>query len=241
MAKEITVPDILLKLSYIFTKDMYLINNRYCIGGAETEDDLVSKCICILPPDIGNLFIDYFGANQVIYFENIKKAKSSYGTEDEYKYVKIRLEERIKKQLTDNKDNLMKIINSIKGWDQFNLNEDQINSIMNDGNTLVLFKDDPEIPDVIISKSIFPLVKSKDFNNIFYSVFKARNLKNMYTLILNYDYSIFQFYNIIYYLKENKKKDTNLKTLKTQIKSNEEAINKRKEGIDNESTVGTAN
>lgn len=220
MAKEVTVPEVLIKLSSIFTKDMYLINSRYCIGGNETEDETVGKSICILSPDIADIFVDYFGSSNVIYFENIKKAKAAYGTEDEYKYVKVRIEERTKKQLIDSKDNLMKVVDSVKTWSQFSLTEEQVESIMTDGNTLVLFKDNNDIPEVTVSKSIFPLIKSKDFNNIFYNVSKARNLKNMFTLVLNYDHNIFQFYNIIYYIKESKKA-TNLKTLEKQTEKSD--------------------
>ena len=217
MAKELTVPDILIKLSSIFTKDMYLIQNRYCIGGNETEDETVGKSICILSPDIAEIFVDYFGNLPVIFFDNIKKAKAAYDTEDEYKYVKVRIEERNKKQLIDTKDSLMKIIDSIKGWNQFNFTEEQISSIMDDGNTITLFENNNDIPEVTVSKSIFPFIKAKDFDNVYYSVSKARNLKNMYTLVLSYDHSIFQFYNVLYYIKESKKA-TNLKSLEKQTK-----------------------
>jgi hypothetical protein len=221
MSKEITVPDILNKLSSIFTKDMYLIQSRYCIGGNETEDETAGKSICVLSPDIADIFVDYFGSSNVIYFENIKKAKSAYGTEDEYKFVKVKLEERNKKQLIDTKDSYMKIIDSVKGWERFNFNEEQIESILTDGNTITLFEGNSSVPEVTVSKTIFPLIKSKDFNNIFYNVSKARNLKNMYTLVLNYDHNTFQFYNIIYYIKESKNK-TNLKSLEKQSNKTEE-------------------
>jgi hypothetical protein len=220
MAKEITVPDVLNKLSNIFTKDMYLIQNRYCIGGNETDDETAGKSICILSPDIMDIFIDYFGNTQVIFFENLKKAKATFNTEDEYKYVKVRIEERNKKQLIDNKDGLMKTIDSIKGWNQFEFTEKELDLIMNEGNVITLFKDNNDIPEVTISKSIFPSIKQKDFSNVYYSVSKAKNLKNMYTLVLSYDHNIFQFYNIIYYIKESKKV-TNLKSLEKQVdKSN---------------------
>jgi len=221
MSKEITVPDILNKLSSIFTKDMYLIQSRYCIGGNETEDETAGKSICVLSPDIADIFVDYFGSSNVIYFENIKKAKSAYGTEDEYKFVKVKLEERNKKQLIDTKDSYMKIIDSVKGWERFNFSEEQIESILTDGNTITLFEGNSSVPEVTVSKTIFPLIKSKDFNNIFYNVSKARNLKNMYTLVLNYDHNTFQFYNIIYYIKESKNK-TNLKSLEKQSNKTEE-------------------
>ena len=212
MAKEITVPDVLLKLSYIFSKDMYLINSIYCIGGTETEDSTVGKTICRLSPNITDIFVDYFGNSPAIYFDNLKKAKSVYGTEEEYKYIKVQMEDRYKKQLYDRKDNLMKIIDSIKSWDQFTLTEEQITAVIDNGETITLFEDNNEIPDVLVSKTIFPMIKSKDFANLYYSVSKARNLKNMYILVLSYDHEIFQYYNIIYYLKEVKKK-TNLKSL----------------------------
>lgn len=214
MAKEITVPDILTKLSNIFTKDMYLIDSRYCIGGNETNDESVSKSICILNPDISDIFIDYFGNSSVIFFENIKKAKTAFGTEDEYQYVKTHIEERNKKQLIDNRDNLMKTISNISGWEQFNFTDTEIESIMTDGSVTTLFKDRNDVPEVTVSKSIFPFIKAKDFDKVYYNVSKAKNLKNMYVLIVSYDHVQFQFYNIIYYLKESKK-TSNLKTLNT--------------------------
>ena len=181
MAKknEITVTDVLLKLSYIF-KDMYLINSTYCIAGSETDSDAVGKFICILSPEITDIFVDYFGNISVMYFENIKKAKAIFGTGDEYKYIKTQMEESKKKQFYDKKDTLMKVVDSIKDWDTFKLTEEQIADIMDNGQTITLFEDEANIPNVLVSKSIFPLLKSKDFNNIYYGVTKARNLKNMY-------------------------------------------------------------
>jgi len=218
--KEITVPDVLNKLSTIFTKDMYLVQNRYCIGGNETEDETIGKSICILSPDIVDIFIDYFGNTQVIFFENIKKAKSAFGTEDEYKYVKVRMEERNKKQHIDAKDNLMKVIDSIKGWSQFNFTEEELHSIMDEGTTVTLFNNS-DVPPVTVSKSIFPSIKAKDFDSLYYNVSKTRNLKNTYTFVLSYDHEIFQFYNILYYIKETKK-STNLKSLDKQTNKSAE-------------------
>ena len=38
MAKIDLVKDLLVKINNVFRTDMYLIHNKYCIGGIESED-----------------------------------------------------------------------------------------------------------------------------------------------------------------------------------------------------------
>lgn len=205
MAK-LTIPELLTKLSNVFKKDMYIIQSLHCIGGDSSESENAGKAIVTLDKDMSDSIKDYFGDSAVIYFNDIKKAKAAFDTEEEYLYIKISMEEKDKKAIFEKRDSLLKIVQNISDWKHFNFTDNQLKALFDDSEMILLFSDNPDIPEVYITKSLFPLVTRKDITNLYYSAFKTRNIKNTYTLVTSFDFDYFQVYNIFYYLKMEKKK-----------------------------------
>ena len=196
--------NVLTKLSNVYKSDMYIVNNRYCIGGPNTyKDGPAGKSLCILSDDVVDDIIDHFGQPQIIYFKDIKKAKATFNTEDEYMQIETSFDEKLKRSIPESKDLLMKTFKSIETWDHFNFTEDQVKALFNDGEIVTLFSDNKNVPEIYVTKDIFPLVSDKNINTLFYSVGKQKHNQkqgiNYLYLSLGTDY--FQLYKEIAYIK----------------------------------------
>ena len=204
MSKKALIPDILLKLSNIYKEDMYFINSMYCIGGITSDDSAIGKSFCILEKERADDIRDYFGNLPVIYIKNLKKAKEFYSTEFEYQYVQAQVEEKLKKELIEKKDEYLSIINSTKKWNQFHFTDDEVKALIKDNERITLFTNDKDIPSLEVTKCVFPMITEKGLNNLMYTVGKTKNVKNAYTLITNMNHDYFQIYNFIRYIRIDK-------------------------------------
>lgn len=191
MAK-ITFKDLLTKLSNLYS-DMYLINNTYVLAGNESSTNNRGEYFCILNPDMTKLCNDVFDKSKIYYISNIKKAKVSL---DEYS-EEVKLNNTIDLLKSTLKENQKSIL-SISNWEKLSLSEEEINKIFEERETIELFKDNDSIPNITISKSIFPLITEKNISDVYY-VIKQNNEIN--ELILSLDFPLFQLYMFYTYIK----------------------------------------
>ena len=194
MAK-FTFKDILTKVSNVFKNDMYIIDYQFCLGGRESEDSNRSTFLCVLTPELMELVKEQFPENKNIFFSNVKKAKDDLSL-----YSDIKIKEDELKRITEKRNHIMKIISSIKSWNNFNFDETTVTNIFKNGDSIELFQDDEKIPSVTIGKTLFPLVTEKNANNMYYSVILPKENSDIYQLITSFDTEWFQIYNIIQYL-----------------------------------------
>lgn len=198
MAKEITLNDILTKISNILKTDMYLMDYSYCIGGKESEEKTVGENILFLSPIAIELFKKQFPENPNVFFIDIKKSKG-----DLEEFCKKDISENEKEEYIKRRDFLIHIIKNQDEWDSFSFTEEEIDILYKECGTIELFKDDKKRNAVIISKSIFPMVTEKDINNVCFTVFDDKNDEDMGNLLLSYDSEYFQIYSLIRFVKMN--------------------------------------
>lgn len=202
VANKNSLSTVLMKLATIYKYDMYLINCRYCVNGPITsKDGPAGKTLCILTDDVVDDVIDHFGQPSVIYFKNVKKAKAAFNTEDEYMQIETSFDEKTKKSISESRDLLMKTFKSIDTWNQFNFTEDQIKALFTNGEIVTLFSDNKDIPEVYVTKDIFPLVTDKNINTLYYAVSKQKHKQDINYLYLSLDSDYFQIYKEIAYIK----------------------------------------
>lgn len=207
MAKEITVNDVLTKISSILKTDMYLIDYCHCIGGKESEEKTVGENILLLSPKAIDLFKKQFPESPSIFFSDIKKAKTDIATIlegnklEEEEYWKVDIPENEKKEYVKRRDFLIDIIKKQDIWDNFSFTEEELNILYKKCGTIELFENDKNRNTVIISKSIFPMVSEKEVNNVCYTVFDDKDDEDMGNLLLCYDSEYFQIYSLIRFVK----------------------------------------
>lgn len=195
MAK-FTFNDLMTKISNVFKSDLYILNNKYCIGGAESEDKNITQIVCILTPDCSELIKETFQESDVIYIKDVKKVKDNI---EEFSSLKIFDSE--KKDLIKQRDKVLDFALKVDNWKSFEFSDEDIESIFSDGKAYELFTENDKIPSVTVSKSLFPMVKEKVANFLYYQIYIPENEDDLIHLITSFDTEWFQIYNLIQYIK----------------------------------------
>ena len=158
--------DLLNKACSIFKDDMYIVNNRYLLAGDMSEKDSDGYYFCRLSQDSIKVCNDQLGEKeQIIYVENVRKAKDTFG-----ELSRIVEKEDEEKLVLKKYKNLNKQLSTVQGWEKVKLTEEEINDLYDRCVNIELFKNESDIPTVTISKSFLPLTTEKNIDNLFYSV-----------------------------------------------------------------------
>lgn len=158
--------DLLNKACSIFKDDMYIVNNRYLLAGDMSEKDSDGYYFCRLSQDSIKVCNEQLGEKeQIIYVENVRKSKDSFG-----ELSRIVEKEDEKELVLKKYKNLNKQLSTVQGWEKVKLTEEEINDLYDRCVNIELFKNESNIPTVTISKSFLPLTTEKNIDNLFYSV-----------------------------------------------------------------------
>ena len=158
--------DLLNKACSIFKDDMYIVNNRYLLAGDMSEKDSDGYYFCRLSQDSIKVCNEQLGEKeQIIYVENVRKSKDTFG-----ELSRIVEKEDEKELVLKKYKNLNKQFNTVQGWEKVKLTEEEINDLYDRCVNIELFKNESDIPTVTISKSFLPLTTEKNIDNLFYSV-----------------------------------------------------------------------
>ena len=188
--------DVLLtKIGSIFKKDAYIINNMYCIGGNESEEQKMTQIVLYMTPDAMAVLKEAFPDNDYVYIKNVKEAKK-----DLEKNVNYRIFESEKKDLQERLQNVLTEVNKSETWKNFEFSEEEADFIFNDGGSLELFGEDSGIPAVTVGKNLFPMVTVKRLETLFYDVHVPETSEELVSLITTMAMDYFQIYNLIQYI-----------------------------------------
>lgn len=193
---EFTFNDLMTKISNVFKSDLYILGNKYCIGGTESEEKNITHILCVLNQDCSNIVKEYFPVSDTIYIKDVKKIK-----DDKDNFSSLKIFENEKKELINRRDRILNSALKVDTWKSFNFTDKDIEDIFTDGMTYELFTDNDKIPSVTISKSLFPMVKEKGANELFYQIYIPENNEDLINLITCFDTEWFQIYNLIQYIK----------------------------------------
>ena len=194
MAK-FTIETLLTKLSNVFKADLYIIQNQFCIGGTESEENNIGTSIVVLDPDRIELCKETFGNHDIVYINDIKKAK-----EDLQSHIKTKMNKQDEESVLSTKNFLMKLVMKTEIWKSFEFTEEDIVSIFKNGDGKKLFEDEPDIPTVTISKSLFPMVTEKKASTLVYQIYVPKNKNELVNLITYFNTEWFQIYTLFQYI-----------------------------------------
>lgn len=193
---SLTFNDLMTKISNVFKSDLYILNNKYCIGGPESEDENITQIVCLLTPECSEIIKQTFPDSDVVYIKDVKKIKDNF---DDFSSLKIF--ETEKKDLLKRRDKILDLALKVDTWNSFEFTEDDIIDIFKEGMTYELFTNNDKIPSVTISKSLFPMVKEKGANSLYYQIYIPESDDDLIHLITSFDTEWFQIYNLIQYIK----------------------------------------
>ena len=178
------------KLVSIFPNDIYIIHNRYVLAGDKSEENTVGYYFCIFDNDVFMEWKKVYPDNPVLYIKSLRESKISREVETITDKNTIEsLEKKVEMCVNET-------INVDRQWARFEFSEDDIQKIFTNNESFNLFTDSKE---VIISKTIFPLITAKTINNVYYT-FGETDSRGLNTLYIQYDYVYFQLNMKYFYL-----------------------------------------
>ena len=184
------VKESMTKLVSVFPNDVYIVHNKYIIAGDKSEENTVGYYFCIFQNDVFMEWKKLYPDNPVIYIKSLRESKISREVEFITDAFLIQsLEKKIETYVNET-------INADKSWERFEFKDDMLEKIFTNNESVNLFSDKREI---IISKTIFPLITAKTINNVYYT-FGDIDSRGLNTLYIQYDHEYFQLNMKYFYL-----------------------------------------
>lgn len=184
------VKESMTKLVSVFPNDVYIVHNKYIIAGDKSEENTVGYYFCIFQNDVFMEWKKLYPDNPVIYIKSLRESKISREVEFITDASLIQsLEKKIETYVNET-------INADKSWKRFEFKDDMLEKIFTNNESVNLFSDKREI---IISKTIFPLITAKTINNVYYT-FGDIDSRGLNTLYIQYDHEYFQLNMKYFYL-----------------------------------------
>ena len=184
------VKEAMTKLVSVFPNDVYIVHNKYIIAGDKSEENTVGYYFCIFQNDMFMEWKKLYPDNPVIYIKSLRESKISREVEFITDTSLIQsLEKKIETYVNET-------INADKSWKRFEFKDDMLEKIFTNNESVNLFSDKKEI---IISKTIFPLITAKTINNVYYT-FGDIDSRGLNTLYIQYDHEYFQLNMKYFYL-----------------------------------------
>ena len=178
------------KLVSVFPNDVYIVHNKYIIAGDKSEENTVGYYFCIFQNDVFMEWKKLYPDNPVIYIKSLRESKISREVEFITDTSLIQsLEKKIETYINET-------VNVDKSWERFEFKDDMLEKIFTNNESVNLFSDKREI---IISKTIFPLITAKTINNVYYT-FGDIDSRGLNTLYIQYDHEYFQLNMKYFYL-----------------------------------------
>ena len=184
------VKESMTKLVSVFPNDVYILHNKYIIAGDKSEENTVGYYFCIFQNDVFMEWKKLYPDNPVIYIKSLRESKISREVEF---ITDTSLMQSLKKKI---ETYVNETINADKSWERFEFKDDMLEKIFTNNESVNLFSDKREI---IISKTIFPLITAKTINNVYYT-FGDIDSRGLNTLYIQYDHEYFQLNMKYFYL-----------------------------------------
>lgn len=184
------VKESMTKLVSVFPNDVYIVHNKYIIAGDKSEENTVGYYFCIFQNDVFMEWKKLYPDNPVIYIKSLRESKISREVEFITDTFLIQsLEKKIETYVNET-------VNVDKSWERFEFKDDMVEKIFTNNESVNIFSDKREI---IISKTIFPLITAKTINNVYYT-FGDIDSRGLNTLYIQYDHEYFQLNMKYFYL-----------------------------------------
>lgn len=184
------VKESMTKLVSVFPNDVYIVHNKYIIAGDKSEENTVGYYFCIFQNDVFMEWKKLYPDNPVIYIKSLRESKISREVEFITDTSLIQsLEKKIETYINET-------VNVDKSWKRFEFKDDMLEKIFTNNESVNLFSDKREI---IISKTIFPLITAKTINNVYYT-FGDIDSRGLNILYIQYDHEYFQLNMKYFYL-----------------------------------------
>ena len=190
--KKSKIEDMLTKILKIFPSDIYIVYNKYIVGGDKSEENTTGYFICRLLDGIYDELNTEFDKDKIYYIRNLRTEKSNAFDNSHI----VNDKECMKIIYGINK--LNELISNVEIWSPIELDDDTIDKLLNNNDTITLFDNDDEKSPLLLGKNMFPTISEKNINKLYYSYLGENDEYSQVLFNLNADY--FELYMLYRYL-----------------------------------------
>ena len=205
--------NVITKITTVFNS-FYVLKTGHCVSTDKNKPFVV-----VLDEETLELFDELLGGLEIFCVVDNRKWKKALTTDDDelkkdidnyaYKVTSTHEKETVIKKLQA----YMDMHNSCEKWNEFilSMNEEENDKLLHTmftDNEYIEFKpvNDCNSPEIILTKSIFPLAKETTAHDIYYSIRKINH--QLFCMVCDFNFRIFRVWGIHYYIPYKKKEDT---------------------------------
>lgn len=186
------------KITNVYT-DFYILKTGYILSLDKEKPFLIQ-----LSDDYVSLFNELKEGFKILHITDVRAFKKDMTTCIEEVTIKPEIN-----KITTFLEERLNLINSSSKWEDFKMsdsicdNEKIILSIFKN-NDYIEFKPktEKEIPNLILTKSLLPLVTEKNYTKLYYNTREIN--KDLYLIIFDFDYDLFRLFMFHYYIPYDK-------------------------------------
>lgn len=187
------------KLSNVFT-DFYILKQGY-IMSTDVEHPFVIQ----IDNESIQWFVELYGEFKILHIWDIRKFKKEYSDEGSLNYIAAVTSKTEESKILEVLTNRINEINLCSKWENFILskNEDDNEKLLLKlfkMNNFINFKpqDIDDSPEIILTKSLLPLVSEKNYTDLYYSSRKVNS--ELYIIVFDFQFSLFRLYMLHNYI-----------------------------------------
>lgn len=200
---------LLVKVTYVFTS-FYMTHSGHIVSTDSETPFLIQ-----MDDNCTQLFKDVCGDFKLLHITDVKSFKKALtepsAKDDPTKWPKLNDHFYIVSSKTettkvvDTLKEMIENINSCEKWENFVLSDDAeenknlLKSVFKD-NSYVDFlpQDNKDGPEIILTKSLLPLVSEKNYTDLYYSSQKKNS--DLYLIVFDLQFTMFRLYALHYYI-----------------------------------------
>lgn len=198
---EKVIRDLLVKINKVFPVDLYIIHNRLIYAGPKSEESISGNYLCILEEKFEKALGSQLQCNKTYYVDDVREAKDDFEN-----HVKMLDDISNVEYIIHRVRALRGVLSMITDWISFKEVVDEDNQtdflkLFTNNDTIELKDIKNNTPSVTIGKSLLPLVTEKNYENLFYNIYKSDD-SDLYIITFNFHFTHFQLYMMYYFIPE---------------------------------------
>lgn len=198
---EKVIRDLLVKINKVFPVDLYIIHNRLIYAGPKSEESISGNYLCILEEKFEKALGSQLQCNKTYYVDDVREAKDDFEN-----HVKMLDDISNVEYIVHRVRALRGVLSMITDWISFKEVVDEDNQtdflkLFTNNDTIELKDIKNNTPSVTIGKSLLPLVTEKNYENLFYNIYKSDD-SDLYIITFNFHFTHFQLYMMYYFIPE---------------------------------------
>lgn len=198
---EKVIRDLLVKINKVFPVDLYIIHNRLIYAGPKSEESISGNYLCILEEKFEKALGSQLQCNKTYYVDDVREAKDDFEN-----HVKMLDDISNVEYIVHRVRALRGVLSMITDWISFKEVVDEDNQtdflkLFTNNDTIELKDIKNNTPSVTIGKSLLPLVTEKNYENLFYNIYKSED-SDLYIITFNFHFTHFQLYMMYYFIPE---------------------------------------